>query len=73
MQKSASESEHRELADLREVVLNKEEFEHYDGSAEEVHYDSIYPYTVQKAPLYSEAVKPGSKCLRLCLRAISSS
>ena len=48
-QKSASEAEHRELADLREVVFNKEEFEHYDGSAEEIPDESVYPYTVQKS------------------------
>lgn len=48
-QKSASEAEHRELADLREVVFNKEEFEHYDGSAEEIPDESVYPYNVQKS------------------------
>ena len=48
-QKSVSEAEHRELADLREVVFNKEEFDSYDGSAEEVVDDDKYPYTVQKS------------------------
>ena len=48
-QNSASEAEHRELADLREVVFNKEEFDSYDGSAEEVVDDDKYPYTVQKS------------------------
>lgn len=48
-QKSAAEAEHRELADLREVVFNKEEFDSYDENSDETVDNSKYPYTIQKS------------------------
>lgn len=47
-QKSTAEAEHRELADLREIIFNKEEFENYDEQNSENVDSNKYPYTVQK-------------------------
>ncbi len=48
-QKAATEAEHRELADLREVIFNKEELENYDSSLTENMDADKYPYTVKKS------------------------
>ena len=47
-QKAATEAEQRELADLREIIFNKEEFDNYDSSTEKNIDNSKYPYTVRK-------------------------
>ena len=46
-QKAVSEAEHRELADLREIIFNKDELDK-DNNAELID-NSRYPYTVQKS------------------------
>ena len=46
-QKAVSEAEHRELADLREIIFNKDELDIDDNA--EVTDNSRYPYTVQKS------------------------
>ena len=46
-QMAAAESEHRELADLREIIFNKEEFD--NAAADETADRKIYPYTVRKS------------------------
>ena len=48
-QKSVAEAERRELADLREIIFNKDEFENFDSTAYESIDDSKYPYTIQKS------------------------
>ena len=48
-QKTVFEAEHRELADLREIIFNKDEFESFDNAADESVDDSKYPYTIQKS------------------------
>ena len=48
-QQRTAEAEHRELADLREIIFNKEEFDNYDADSAENIDESKYPYTVQKS------------------------
>ena len=45
-QQKMSEAEHRELADLREIVFNRDELE--NDIADETADSKVYPYTVQK-------------------------
>ena len=47
-QKSAAEAEHRELADLREIIFNKEDSESDSKETERID-NKIYPYTVNKS------------------------
>ena len=63
-QKAAAEAEHRELADLREVVFNQDEDDDTASSEKAIDSD-IYPYTVQKSTVvfgghetWVKAVKP---------------
>lgn len=46
-QQKQSEAEHRELADLREIMFNRDELE--NDIADEPVDSKVYPYTVQKS------------------------
>lgn len=48
-QKESAEAEQRELADLREIIFNKNEFENLDNVTDESVDESRYPYFVEKS------------------------
>lgn len=65
-QQKQAEAEHRELADLREIVFNQEDDTSSDG---EVTIDSkIYPYTVQKSTVVFGGHETWVKALKPLLK-----
>ena len=48
-QRLTAEAEHRELADLREIIFNNDDFDRVDDSTVEIADDKKYPYTIQKS------------------------
>lgn len=67
-QQKTAEAEHRELADLREIIFNKEELDNYDADSPENIDDSKYPYTVQKSTVVFGGHETWVKALKPMLK-----
>lgn len=67
-QQRTAEAEHRELADLREIIFNKEEFDNYDMDSAESIDESKYPYTVQKSTVIFGGHETWVKALKPMLK-----
>lgn len=67
-QQRIAEAEHRELADLREIIFNKEELDNYDADSPENIDDSQYPYAVQKSTVVFGGHETWVKALKPMLK-----
>lgn len=67
-QQKLSEAEHRELADLREIVFNRDEIESSADNSTEVIDSKIYPYTVQKSTVVFGGHETWVKALKPLLK-----
>ena len=67
-QKASAEAEHRELADLREIVFNRDEAEDNTVNATEVIDSKVYPYTVQKSTVVFGGHETWVKALKPLLK-----
>ena len=67
-QQKQAEAEHRELADLRELVFNRDEAEDDTFDANETIDSKVYPYTVQKSTVVFGGHETWVKALKPLLK-----